>query len=185
MKPFLAGLILSLTMAGLATCKPAPLPSPDVLTPADHGQLQCYNPDRTARTCQSLAGYVRKADGGIDNSSWVMVSKSPMIIMASTTSVAIKNDAVCGSIKASDIAAADFTYDGQPLDAAKTAVMRQQVSKNIKGLIGKVICTHYAPTAGGMTAEATVDGVRQTAMDQPVIWVAPADGYRVGLAPGN
>ena len=35
-------------------------PLPDPIAPAATGKLQCYEPDRAHKTCNSLAGYIKQ-----------------------------------------------------------------------------------------------------------------------------
>ena len=163
-----------------AACSPvqgASLDSP--IGPAAQGQLQCYTPDVARKTCQSLAAYKGGANGAIDNIAIVLISQSPPISMTTVSPVVIKANQVCGSIRPQDIDAASFTLSDRPADSAQTATLRQQMQSAMKDFFGHEICTAYVPAGGSLLAKVTVDGASRPTMDQRVIWVSPADGYRV------
>ncbi|MBK8544536.1 MAG: hypothetical protein IPL62_13885 [Caulobacteraceae bacterium] len=95
---------------------PAAAQTADVLAPARAGQLQCFEPNVTAKTCQSLGGYTFQANGVIDNPAQVLISPSPAIIMTINSPVAVRNNAICGPLAAADIQRATFTIDGAPAE---------------------------------------------------------------------
>jgi hypothetical protein len=65
---------------------------------AVQGLSQCYRPDATHKTCQSIATYLRTGPGTYDNKALVPVSSDATL--ETHTPVIIKGDAVCGSIRA-------------------------------------------------------------------------------------
>jgi hypothetical protein len=161
-----------------AQTAPAVLPAP--ITEAASGQLQCYAPNLERKVCQSLAAYRLNAAGGIDNIASVLISPSPVVVIRTVSPVTIREGKVCGPLRAEDFDAATFTVEGRPAADAVTADLRAQVKASFAPMFGHEVCTAYAPRAGGgLTAQAWVDGQRQETLDQPVIWVKPADGYRV------
>ena len=172
----LLGLASALIFA--AAAQAAPMGPP--LTPAADGRMQCYAPDTARKTCQSMAVYRRGEKGGIDNIAIVLISRSPAITMRTVSSVELKNGQVCGLVQLDDLQKAVFTIDGQPADADQTAQLRQQLAAAMKDVVGKEVCTAYIPAGAGFTAKATIAGVAQSSdSDQTVIWVSPADGYKV------
>lgn len=155
-----------------------PLPSP--IAQASQGQLQCYAPNPARRTCQAMAGYAAKADGSIDNPSTLMISPAPLILMRAVTPVTIKAGQVCGYVRASDITGAQFTINGQPATPEQAAMLSGRLATAEKAMFDHEICTAYVPDGDGLIAKASIDGVAQPKGDQKVIWVSPADGYKVG-----
>jgi hypothetical protein len=155
-------------------------PQPDPIAPAATGNLQCYVPDRSNKTCNSLAGYKRKPDGTIDNTALVLVSKSPVITMETVSPVEVKSGQVCGTIRSHDIDEAKFASGTLTLDAKQTEQLRQQMKVAFKDMFNHEICTRYIPDGDALLAKATMDGVPMKGEEQRVIWVSPRDGYRVG-----
>ncbi|QUD86825.1 hypothetical protein [Phenylobacterium montanum] len=171
--PVFAALALTLASGASAATLPAPI------APASDGKLQCYSPDTSRKTCQSLAGYLARPDGGIDNPSTVLVATSPAIAMSGMAHVAVKGGQVCGFIRPEDIAASSFSIAGKPASDAQTARLRTSISAAMKPMYGQEFCTAYLPDGDGLIAKATIDGASQPGKDQRVIWVSPADGYVV------
>ena len=166
-------------LALLAATAAAVAPLPDPIGPASGGQLQCYAPDRARKTCASLSGYAFGADGAIVNSAVVLISRSPRITMATAAPVTIKDGRVCGAMQLRDLDAATFVYDDVAADEAKTAELREAVKKAYGAIMGHEICTAFVPDGGGLTARITEDGLPKPGLDERVIWVSPADGYKV------
>jgi hypothetical protein len=156
----------------------APLGAP--LAPASSGRLQCYGPNVTQRTCQSLAGYATGAGGEIENTASAMVLANPLVVMRTVSPVTIKAEQVCGEIREQDVQSADFTVDGAPATTVQSARLRAKMLAAMQRLLGRQICTAYVPAGGSFVATATVDGVRDPNFDQRVVWVSRGDGYSVG-----
>jgi hypothetical protein len=157
-----------------ALCEP---PSP--IARAEKGDVQCYQPDKARKTCQSIASYKTMPDGKIQNTAIVLVGLKPVVVMRTATLVSIKNGQVCGPIKQADIDRATYTVDGAPATPRQVEVLHQQMTDSMATLLNADICTAYPPSGDGLTARETVDGVAQPRLDQHVIWVSPADGYKV------
>jgi len=170
----------ALMLVASATLPAQAVPTPDPLAPAASGMLQCYTPDVAKHVCQSLAGYRKRPDGSYDNAATIMLSPSPLVIMETETPVTIDAGAVCGAIRKQDIDTAVISVNGQKLSDTDAATARSQIATGMASLIGKRICTTYVPDGAQLIAKATIDGEAQPAMDQKVIWVAPADGFHVG-----
>jgi hypothetical protein len=149
------------------------------LEPAATGKMQCYMPDTARKTCASLALYKQNADGTYANTAIILLNKSPAVVMETITPVRIVSGAVCGSIRAEDIAAGKLTVNGHILTPEQAAPALAQISTAMAGIIGHDICTTYTDSGQGLIAKSTIDGAAQPAMDQPVKWVAPEDGYTV------
>ncbi len=170
--------LLAIFWGSCATANAAPLPPP--IAPAAEGNLQCYAPDPAHKTCQSLAGYVSRPDGSIDNIATVLVSRTPLITMTTHTPVTVQAERVCGSIRVQDLEAAEFTVNGDAATAAETIAMRRRMRAAMNNFVNHEICTAYLPWDASFIARASVDGVERPSMDQTVTWVSPNEGYRVG-----
>ncbi len=149
------------------------------LEPAAIGKMQCYVPDETRKTCASMALYKANGDGTYANTAIILLNKSPVVLMETVTPVRIVAEAVCGTIRAEDIAKAKLTVNGQVLTPEQAAPALAQVSTAMASIEGRDICTTYVENNLNLTAKSSIDGVAQPAMDQAVKWVARADGYTV------
>jgi hypothetical protein len=154
-------------------------PLPDPIAPAAKGLLQCYQPDKSHKTCSSLAGYKSAAGGTIDNTAVILISRSPLITMQTVSPVEVRSGRVCGSLRDRDIDEAKFSDGAHPLEARKAELLRQQLKVALKDLLNHEICTTYVPDGDGFLAKETKEGVPMPGTDQHVIWVSPRDGYRV------
>ncbi len=168
-----AMLILAAAVAGAAVA------APDPVAPAWRGEMQCYGPDIARRTCNALGSYARNADGGIDNTAIVLVSPSPPVTMTTVTRVVIKAGQVCGQVREQDIDAARFAMGGQLLDAVHSEALRREMKAGMQTIAGHEICTAYVPDGDLLAATVTVDGVARPELDDKVVWIAPAAGYKV------
>lgn len=150
------------------------------LDPAASGQIQCYVPDTARKTCSSMAYYVARDDGSFDNRAIVLINKAPAVTLETTVHVAIKDGAVCGSLRAEDIAAGKVAVGGRTMTPDEASPVLTSISQALTPVIGHEICTMFVPDASGkLSAQASMDGQRQPGQDQPVLWVAPSDGYTV------
>lgn len=172
-----AFVFLGVAIAFGSAAMSAPLPDP--IAPASKGQLQCYEPDKSRKTCSSLAGYKRAANGTIDNTALIFISRSPLITMETVSPVEVKSGRVCGTVRDRDIDAAKFSDGTQPLEASKAALLRQRLKVALKDLLNHEICTEYVPDGDGFLAKETKEGTPMLGTNQHVIWVSPSDGYRV------
>ena len=153
---------------------------PDPIGPAATGQLQCYMPDKTRKTCASIAGYRANANCGIDNVATVLLAKNPTLTMETVSPVEIRMGQVCGKLRPQDLDSAKFTMGGRLLDAQQAASIRMQLQTAFQNVFGHEVCTGYVNQGGTLIAKATIDGVPAPPnADQPVLWVSPADGYQV------
>jgi hypothetical protein len=63
--------------------------------------------------------------------------------------------------------------------AAQATPALVQIAQALSSVIDKEICTRYVMEGVVLKAKASIDGVEQPALDQPVIWVKESDGYTV------
>ena len=171
-------LLLPVLMAAGFPAHGAELPDP--IAPAASGQLQCYMPDKTRKTCTTLAGYRANPNGGIDQVATVLIAKNPALTMETVSPVEIRMGQLCGKFRLQDLNSAKFTMAGRPLDAQQAAGIRSQLQMTAKNAFDHEVCTAIVNQGGTLVAKATVDGVpAPPAADQPVLWVSPSDGYMV------
>jgi hypothetical protein len=153
------------------------LPAP--IAAASDGRMQCYTPNVVKKTCRSLAGYKTEGDGAIWHQATVMVSPQPLITMQTSTRVMIKKGQVCGAITKEDIDKAKFMVGDKPATPAQAASYRPEIVDAYRGTFGHEICTAYLADGAGLVARGSIDGAVQEGVDQKVIWVTPAEGYKV------
>jgi hypothetical protein len=161
----------------LAWAQP-PLPAP--IAEANAGKWQCYVPDIARKTCQSLGGYKAGKNGAIDNTAIVLIAPQPVITMETVSPVSVKAGRVCGPLRAQDIDAATVRRDGKTLEMQQSAGIKAQMKTALGDMLGREVCTAYLPQNGMLLARGSVDGVEKPELDQPVLWVSPADGFKVG-----
>ena len=154
--------------------------SRDPLAPARSGQMQCYMPNFETKTCHALAQYTFAADGSIQNPAEVLIVENPLIVMKGSAPVVIKSGAVCGPFRAEDIQQATFTIGGNPAPPQLADQIRTQILMTSTDRLGKEICTTYVPDKGQYAARVTIGGAAHPEMTDRMIWVRPADGFKVG-----
>lgn len=158
---------------------PALAQSGDVLTPARAGQLQCFEPNVAAKTCQSLGSYVFHANGSIDNVAEILIAPTPAIVMRASGPVTVENNAICGPLRAEDIQNATFTVDGAAASAEEAAQIKAAMLQQLAPMIGVQNCLTLAPEGDGFRANSTIAGTPRPELSQRMLWVGANDGWRV------
>lgn len=172
--------ILGVVAAGLALIgAPAMAQNADPLAPARTGQLQCFEPNLAAKTCQSIGAYTFHANGVIDNPAQILISPSPAIVINVNSPVTVRGNAICGALAAADIERATFTIYGVATTADETAEIRSNLARELAPIIGQESCLTLTPDGNGFRADTTMGGVPQPQLVQRVIWIGANDGYRV------
>jgi hypothetical protein len=166
-------------MSLLAFAVAAGVSGADPLAPARHGMMQCYQPNIRAKTCQSLASYLSQGGRNYGNTALVMLSPKDDMTLETTTPVTVIEGAVCGAIRAEDIARGTLRLAGQKLAPEQATPLLDRISESMSSIIGKQICTTYEPSGEALIAKGRVDGLYRADMDQSVKWVSPSDGYTV------
>jgi hypothetical protein len=151
------------------------------LAQAADGKVQCYAPNPVAKSCQSIGAYRITPAGAIENEAIVMVSSSPLVVMTTRSLVQIKGGADCGVMRQQDIATASFTVEGRPATPDRIAALRATMLGAMRPMLNHEICVFYRPQAEGLLATTAVDGRPRPDMDQKVLWVSPAEGWKVGF----
>ncbi len=163
--------LLSLTLAGPAEIDP--------LAPARQGMAQCYTPNKAARTCRALATYEFHADGTITNYAEVLLNPVPLIVMRAEAPVYIKDGAECGVASDDDIQ--EFLLDGAPVPPALRQQLRDAImAERAEHVPEGEYCTVYKPNGDGtLTGVVTIDGQPYPDGEDTVLWVNPAEGWKV------
>ncbi len=151
----------------------------DVLAPARAGQLQCYEPNVAAKTCQSIGAYAFNANGVIDNTADVLIMPQPVVVMRVISPVTLRGGAICGPLTTTDIEGATFTIDGAAASPEDTQAIKTALTQQLAPMLNVETCISLTPVDGGFRADTAMAGTPRPDLAQRVIWVRPEDGYRV------
>ncbi len=167
--------LLSLAAASAASQIVQAVANP--LSNAESGLLQCHRPDIQKKTCQSIASYSFTGTAAYDNTAVVPIAEN--VTLETNTPVVVKEDAVCGFIRAEDTIAGVLRVNNVEVEPDKARPVLANIAKAMGQFAGKEICTRYEDTAGQLTAKVSINGTYQPGLDQRVIWVLPSEGYVV------
>ena len=173
-----SALLFAIAFIALPAFADPPLPAP--IAEANSGRMQCYSPNIARKTCQSMGGYKPGKSGVIDNTAVVLISPKPLVVMETVSPVKVKAGKVCGPLRAKDIDASKIMTNSKVVEGKQATAIRQQMKAALKNMLGHEVCTAYIPKDGMLLAKATLDGVEKPELDQKVIWVSRADGYKIG-----
>lgn len=152
-------------------------PAQNPLAGAEAGQVQCFRPDVTRKTCQSIASYSRTGERTYDDRTIVAVSKDATL--ETHTPAVLRGHAVCSYIRADDMLAGILRFHGAIVspDAAKPVL--EKIAKSVAPFAGKEICTSYDQSADDFTAKVSIAGTYRPDQDVKVQWIGATDGYTV------
>lgn len=170
-------------VATLLVAAAGPLITAQPLAKAAEGWVQCYEPDESLKTCQSIAAYKQNGDGSWDNTAIVSISPTQPMTIETVTTVREENGAVCGYIRRADIMNGTLRLSGKPVPPGKALPLLRNFANGMAPMLDRKICTTYAESFSGMIATASFEGADFAVPEQRVIWVLPSHGYRV--APGG
>ncbi len=148
---------------------------------AAKGQLQCYSPDASQKTCAALVSFKAGPDGRIRARADILISPNPLIMMTGMVPVTPKSGELCGVLTENDFKRAVFTDGQSELDPMQAGLLRTVLTASLQSYFGREICGAFAPTGGAYVVKAKMDGAFLDADSQRVIWVRPDEHYR--LAP--
>jgi hypothetical protein len=170
--------IVALVAALTTADTPAPdFPAP--IGPAASGKAHCYSPDIVRKTCASMAIYSRNAAGDLFGATTVVLGKAPIVTMSTTSAMTVEGGRLCSTLRKADLDAAKFAVDGVAPDDARDVQLHNAVSDQFSPIVDHRVCVSYEPDGSGFTAHTSFDGLPRPSLDQRVIWVAPADGWKV------
>jgi hypothetical protein len=171
------GIFLALTALAGQT---APAPAADPLAPARTGQIECYSPDVSSKTCFAIARITPNADGSYTSDFTMMIQPQAGLTFETVTTARIENGQVCRIVHLSDVDSAKLAANGTPLPDDQAAGIKAQIKTAITPMDGKKACTTYTVAGDMIAVNGTVDGVAHPEMSQKLIWVKPDDGYKLG-----
>lgn len=149
------------------------------IAPGLAGKLRCQGPNEAAKTCQSIVSYKDAGGGNYLAHSSVMLRPEPLVVADSDTQALVRDGNVCATIRSSDIDAATISVGGAPLDDAMAAMVKGKIKEKLPSL-DKEVCAVFSQQGADWVSIPIIDGKPDTTKMQKFIWVAAADGYKVG-----
>lgn len=166
---------LAILLAGV------PAAADDPLAPALSGQLQCFGPDVSARTCRALTALKRNPDRTWTSTVTSAPDPTQPLTLEVSSAVTVRDGAVCGTVRREDMIAGRLRYYGLVVPASRALPILARLADMLGTAAGREICTRFEPGEGTLMARGSVTGSPGTPVpDQPMIWVRPDAGYRVG-----
>jgi len=151
------------------------------LAPAKRGLLECQMPNLETKTCLSLSKVSQSSASTYSFETEMLVDQAGMITARMHTQVSVRGTQICEKMSVSDTARATFASEGRPLSGAQAADYRAKLRAEFAPVVGHIICTRNVTADDDMeTVEAWIDGKRVPGGDYAMIWVDPADGWKVG-----
>lgn len=171
--------MLSLGPLFLAALAPPAGAIDNPLALARNGNVQCYEPNDEKKTCRTIASYRALDERSYMSIVTVLVSPEGSLTLQTASQVEVKNGAICGVVRAEDIASGRLQLAGQTLTGEHATSLMAQIQNALKGLVDKEVCTSFVKTPAGLVSKETVNGVYRADADAPVKWIGPDEGYTV------
>lgn len=168
-----------LTLIAIASLVVSPGTTIDPLTLAIDGSVQCYQPDTIRKICRSIASYQHLDGTRYSNTAIVLIAPTGPLTLETTTIVDVRKGAVCGSIKANELALGKLRSGDRIFSPDEAAPVLAKIAQAMSAIVDKEICTSYQAAGTGFIAKATIDGIYRPDIDQVVDWVKPDAGYSV------
>lgn len=170
-------------MPGFAVLLPFVQTAPDPLAPARAGQIQCTGIDKAHRKCLAMTRYEPVEGGGFRNITTITVSGTPLITIEMASLVVVEGDAVCGTLRQDDVAAAKVRVNGTPMPAGDATPLVERIVDGTREAFGQKVCTRFRIDGDQILSETQIDGTPRPDMNLRFTWVRPEDGYSVGWEP--
>jgi len=127
-----------------------------------------------------LSRYTFGAGGSISNDAEMLVLSDPFVVMSMSSPVVVRGGALCGPLREEDLARATFAVNGAAASAEDAESLRRAITRQMAPTMNLEVCTTFTPVDGGFRADSSVAGTPHPEMSEPVLWVNPADGWRIG-----
>ena len=167
----------------LATAAPASAvtPATDYLANIRAGKLLCSTPDPAAKTCSGLDTYVLAKDGTATDTGETVISPAPLVTLEVSTPVHIDGASLCGVLDVADLQKGKVRVNGELLPADRNAFAIGKIVEAVGSFAGHKVCESLHVDGGKLIKSGTMEGSEMKVPDKPVAWIAPGDGYKVGV----
>lgn len=154
------------------------------LAMADRGFVQCYGANVLKKTCEQIVSYRPIGPGTYDAKSVALIAGGyPSISLEIHELVIVKDDAICGVRRASDIlnGIIRIEFDTRsdvlrPEDARPTL---ESIAKAEAPILNREDCTRYELSGFDITAENSVAGGPYRRSKNVIKWISADAGYRL------
>jgi hypothetical protein len=167
-------------IAGVAAAPEALAQASDVLGPARQGQVQCFEPVVDRKVCGVLSRYAFSPGGTISNDADMLVLSDPLVVMRMSSPVVVRDGAVCGPLREEDLSRATFTVNGEAASTEDAESIRRAIGRQMAPMMNVEVCTTFTPDGDALRADSTANGEPRPEMSERVLWVNPAEGWRIG-----
>lgn len=169
----------------LAAATPAAAaPQTDYLAEISAGRQLCVNPDPVNKICSTIDSFARSADGTLTNTGETILQPEPLVTLE-TSSIAHIDDATsCGVLDLADLRKGRVRVNGQLLPPEQNAAAIGKIVEKLGFIAGHKACETLHVDSGKLTESASIEGVDIKIPDKFVAWIAPGDGYKVGVSSG-
>jgi len=151
----------------------------DPLAPSRDGWLSCVQPNREAKTCESIYRY-RWVGQKIFYDVDVLFRSEPKTVLRLRSQMYSRDDAVCSLTFDAESGVISMSINGHEADDETLAQARREVAEILKDTDGQEYCVRYTPAEDGQFVYwASVEGIPRTEPEGLMMWVRPGDGWRV------
>ena len=150
------------------------------LEPALAGQQLCTSPDESLKQCMAIETIRPLAGGGYSDSSVARIALDDRSITVTlTTSLFLKDGAVCMIPRPEQLRGRQIKVTGKPLTGAQMAMLRKTLAESGASYLHKELCMVLEETDEGLVQKTSVNGAYDSGLDIFVKWVLPSDGYHL------
>jgi hypothetical protein len=173
-------LVVGLVVTNVICAPPAAAQSGEFLRRSQAGEVECWSPDRAARTCRAMSTYRSLEGGRIVNDAIVFLQHDPRVIMFVSSDVHVRDEMICGTVLSSDLDAAYFEIDGVRADDEQAHAIRGAVAQLFAGI--SEVCSRHTRDGEQFLVTAIVDGIERADLSDRMVWIRPEDGYTIDPA---
>jgi hypothetical protein len=145
------------------------------------GKLQCAQPNPKAKTCVALSRFELQSDDRLRVQAKMLVDAEYSITLEITSPANFEGGAVCGVYDEALVRSGTVRVKDEAAPADLSKALLDSMVESSRAHFGRKICTKVVRRDGILVSVATVNGVSDPTLDLPMLWVAPSEGYRLGL----
>jgi hypothetical protein len=169
--------MLLMIVLGLAASQQAT----DQVAAMREGKLQCVHPNPLTKTCMALSRYELVDGGDLRVHANMLIDPIKSITLEMTSPATFEDGAVCGVYDEALVRASTVRVKDEAASADLTKALLDSMAEASRPHFGHKICTRIVRRHGALVSVGTVNGVPDPALDLPMRWVAPSEGYTLGL----